>query len=135
MAQIENTLHRNTKSSASRVRIQMNLTPMFDLGFLLITFFILIATLSKPGSTDLLMPKDSDIKTILMASAVLTIMPVRNNGIDYFEGRNNVGSKIKHCSYGELRAVIQQKQNQVTHKLADKEKTVIFIDPGPESSY
>ena len=135
MAQIENTLHRNTKSSTSRVRIQMNLTPMVDLGFLLITFFILSATLSKSSSTDLLMPKDSEIKTILNESTVLTLMPIRNNEIDYFEGRNNVGSKIKHCSYAKLRYVIQQKQNEVAHKLGDKDKTVIIIDPGPQSSY
>lgn len=135
MAQIENALHRNTKSSISGVRIQMDLTPMVDLGFLLITFFILSTTLSKPKSTDLLVPKDSDIKTILKESAVLKIMPVRNDIIDYFEGRNNVNVKIKHCSYAEFRAVIQQKQNEVADKLGDKDKTVIIIDPGPESSY
>lgn len=135
MAQIENTFHRNTKSSISRVRIQMDLTPMVDLGFLLITFFILSTTLSKSNSTDLLMPKDSEIKTILNESTVLTLMPIRNNEINYFEGRNNAGSKIKHCSYAELRSVIQQKQNEVAYKLGGKDKTVIIIDPGTESSY
>ena len=135
MAQVENTLHRNLKSCTSRVRIQMDLTPMVDLGFLLITFFILSTTLSKPNSTDLLMPKDSDIKTILKASAVLTIMPVRNDVIDYFEGRNNVNGKMKHCSYAELRSVIQQKKDKVARVLGDKNETTIIIDPGPESSY
>lgn len=135
MAQIENTLRRNAKSSISRVRIQMDLTPMVDLGFLLITFFILSTTLSKSNSTDLLMPKDSEIKTILNETTVLTLMPVRNNEIDYFEGRNNSGSKMKHCTYVDLRSIIQQKQNEVAYKLGDKDKTVIIIDPGSESSY
>ncbi|MEO9070358.1 MAG: biopolymer transporter ExbD [Ginsengibacter sp.] len=135
MAQIENALNRNSKSFIHRVNIQMDLTPMVDLGFLLITFFILTTTLSKPKSTNLLMPKDSAIRTILKESSVLTIMPVRNDVIDYFEGRNNESAKIKHCSYLELRSIIQQKQNEVARVLGNKNKTVIIIDPGPQSSY
>ena len=135
MAQIENTLHHNSKSCTSRVRIQMDLTPMVDLGFLLITFFILTTTLSQPNSTDLIIPKDSPLKTFVKESAVLTIMPVRNDIIDYFQGRNNENIKIKHCSYEELGSIIQQKQNEVARVLGDKNETTIIIDPGPQSSY
>lgn len=135
MAQIENASHRDSKSLKSRVRIQIGLTPMVDLGFLLITFFILSTSLSQPNSTNLVVPKDSNVKTPLKESSVLTLMPVRNNKIDYFEGRNTATAIIKHCSYEELGTVIQQKQNEVAQKLGDKDKTTIIIDPGPESSY
>ena len=135
MTQIENTSHRDSKPITSRVRIQMDLTPMVDLGFLLITFFILSTTLSQPNSTNLVVPKDSKVKMPLKESAVLTLMPVRNNKIDYFEGRNTASAIIKHCSYEELGTIIQQKQNEVAQKLGDKDKTTIIIDPGPESSY
>lgn len=135
MAAIENTFHRNAKSFTSRVRIQMDLTPMVDLGFLLITFFILTTTLSEPNTTDLIMPKDSPVTTLLKESAVLTLMPVRNNRVDYFEGRNTASSIVKHCSYAGLRTIIQQKQIEVAHKLGSRNETVIIIDPGEKTTY
>lgn len=135
MAQIENTSHRDLKSITSRLRIHMDITPMVDLGFLLITFFILTTTLSQPNSTDLIMPKDSPVKTIIKESVVLTIMPVGNDKIDYFEGRDKGNTKIKHCFYEELRTVIQNKQNEVAKVSGDKNETIIIIDPGSQSSY
>ena len=135
MAQIENITHRNSRSLNHRVHLHVDLTPMVDLGFLLITFFILSTTLFQPNTTDLLMPKDSEVKTLLKESAVLTLMPTRNNMIDYFEGRNEVAGSVKHCSYVEVRSVIQQKQKSVELVLGNKNKTVIIIDPSAESSY
>ena len=108
---------------------------MFDLGFLLITFFMLSTTLSTSSSTDLVMPKDSLIPNLLKQSAVLTLRPERNNVIDYFEGENVGNKMIKHCTYVEVRAVIQQKQRKVERLLGNKNQTVIIIDPGIESSY
>lgn len=135
MAQIENISRHTSRSLNHRVHLHVDLTPMVDLGFLLITFFILSTTLSQPNSTDLLMPKDSKVNTLLKESAVLTIMPIRNNMIDYFEGRNEVAGSVKHCNYAEVRSLIQQKQKSVELLLGNKNKTVIIIDPGAESSY
>jgi biopolymer transport protein ExbD len=66
---------------------------------------------------------------------VLTLRPVRNNSIDYFEGRSESAGKLKHCSYGQLRSVIQQKQRKVKMISGDKNETVVIIDPSSESSY
>lgn len=135
MAQLDLSPRRQSKSLSHRIRLNVDLTPMVDLGFLLITFFILSTTLSQPQSTDLVMPKDSKEKTPLKESAVLTLMPVRNNQIDYFEGRNESSGMTKHCSYNELRSVIQQKQREVARVLGNQNETVIIIDPDSTSSY
>jgi biopolymer transport protein ExbD len=135
MAQLDLSPRHNSKSGCRPVRINVDLTPMVDLGFLLITFFILTTTLSQPQSTDLVMPKDSKEKTPLKESAVLTLMPVRNDQIDYFEGRNQSTGMMMHCSYNELRSVIQQKQHEVARILGNQNETVIIIDPEPTSSY
>lgn len=135
MGQLDLSPRRHSKSLSHKVRLNVDLTPMVDLGFLLITFFILSTTLSQQQSTDLIMPKDSKEKTPLKETAVLTLIPVRNNQLDYFEGRNEQTGTIKHCSYDELRSVIQQKQRKVARILGNQNETVIIIDPDSTSSY
>lgn len=133
MAPIEKKSHSNARSLTSRTHLRVDLTPMVDLGFLLITFFILSTTFSQPNVASLIMPKDSEIETKIHASAVLTLMPKRNNEIDYFEGSKP--ELILHCTYAEVRSVIQQKQKRVSEVLGNRNKMVVIIQPGDEASY
>ncbi len=135
MAQIENNSRSNLKCLTGQTTLRVDLTPMVDLGFLLISFFMLSTTLSQRNVSNLIMPKDSGVQTPVGRSATLTLMPVRNNEINYYEGDKRLPELIMHCSYAELRSVIQRKQQMVADVLGDKNKTVIIIDPGDESSY
>lgn len=135
MAQIENNTPGSNRFLTGRTSLRVDLTPMVDLGFLLISFFMLSTTFSQPRVANLIMPKDSNIETPIGELATLTLMPVRNNAINYYEGQQPAPGLIRHCSYAEVRAVIREKRQKVAEALGSADKTVVIIDPGPESSY
>ena len=123
---------------AKKLSTRVDMTPMVDLGFLLITFFVFTATMNSPTTLDLNMPKDVDDplkKTEVKESAVLTILLGKDNHIYYYEGPLEVTegkNNFKSSTYKEIRKVIIDKKAQVKsnfnpatadQKTCDEEKT------------
>lgn len=73
-----------------KLSTRVDLTPMVDLGFLLITFFMYTTTLAKPKTMEINMPyKDENMqkdKTKVKSSAAMTILLSKNHRIYYYEG-------------------------------------------------
>lgn len=63
--------------------LKIDMTPMVDLGFLLISFFVITTELSKPTTMDLFMPKDGKPMD-LGASDALTILLDNDNTFWYY---------------------------------------------------
>ncbi len=135
MAQIEQDNRSKSRKYSKRTLIRVDLTPMVDLGFLLITFFILTTTLSSPTIANLFLPKDSISETPVKASAVLTLLLTRNDSIKYFEGLDKNVASIKYCTFQNLRSVILEKQKKVAAVLGSRLETVLIIYPGNQSTY
>jgi biopolymer transport protein ExbD len=117
---------------AKKLSTRVDMTPMVDLGFLLITFFIFTATMSTPNTTKLNMPKKEEDKTKEMEvvkSGLLTILLGKDN-VYYYEGELQPdGSNFMTSSFPTpqnpgIRKVIQDKRAQViaahTHNEACK---------------
>jgi biopolymer transport protein ExbD len=119
------------------------MTPMVDLGFLLITFFVLTTTMSTQKATDLFMPKDGD-PGHLSKSLALTLLLDSDDKIYYYHGDFNEALKTNevfetnYSTYEGIGKVIRQKQKDidVSGKFADGRKgMMLLIKPTSKSDY
>lgn len=104
---------------AKKLSTRVDMTPMVDLGFLLITFFVFTATMSSPTTLDLNMPKDTkkqDEQTEVKESSVLTIMLGKGNEVYYYEGKllvDATGNNFKQTTFKGIRDIIVNKKKEV----------------------
>jgi biopolymer transport protein ExbD len=128
--------HKGGKVRSKKQSTKIDMTPMVDLGFLLITFFILATTLSKPSSMTLNVPdKTKDVKTSdLKASKVMTLFLGKDNKVYYVVGlaASEVATEadIKSVGYGyDLRKAIMESQRKIGKDI------VVVVKPTKESTY
>ena len=82
---------KKKESTQKKINVRVDFTPMVDMLMLLITFFMLCTTLSKPQTMELTMPSNDDTttdeqKNEAKASETVTIYVAANNKILYGEG-------------------------------------------------
>ncbi|MFI5186143.1 MAG: ExbD/TolR family protein [Chitinophagales bacterium] len=123
-----------------KAALKIDMTPMVDLGFLLISFFIFTTEISKPATTNLYMPHAG--KTIDIAdSKSITILLANNDRVFYYYGNLDDAmrsKKIFQTSYDEMNglgSIIRQKQAELEKRNIDKKELVVLIEPGKECSY
>ena len=99
----------------SKKQLKIDMTPMVDLGFLLISFFVVTTELSKPVAMNLTMPKDG-ISTPVGESNALTILLDKRNNMYYYSGgweksvETNAVFRINYAGDNSLRKIIMAKQ-------------------------
>ena len=102
---------------AKKLSTRVDMTPMVDLGFLLLTFFVFTATMSEPTTLDLNMPKDIKDKkeqTEVKESGVLSVMLGKEDVVYYYEGKlKEDGSNFQSTSFKGIRDIIIKKRQEV----------------------
>jgi biopolymer transport protein ExbD len=143
MAQInETTGTAKQRAGVKRMlknNIRIDMTPMVDLGFLLITFFVFTAELTKPTAMDIAMPKDTDGKlSEIGESYVITVIP-DGNKIFYYEGFfEKEKNQRKKITAEVLRNNIIQKQKTLDNKAKYKEGRdglMLLVKPSVQANY
>ena len=92
---------------------RIDFTPMVDLGFLLITFFMLTTMLTKPNVMPLVMPKEDGENEPVKASKVLTILLGAEDKVFWYEGLEVEKMDSTTFDAEGLRQVILRKRAKV----------------------
>jgi biopolymer transport protein ExbD len=125
---------------AKKLSTRVDMTPMVDLGFLLITFFIFTTTMSSPTALDLYMPKDTDKdeeQNKAKESGALTVMLAKGDQVYYYEGQLLPdASNFKQTTFKGIRDVIIKKKKDViaAHQHDEKCKEIWAKNEGNQKS-
>jgi biopolymer transport protein ExbD len=104
---------RAGKPRANRMSTRIDFTPMVDLGFLLITFFMLTTVLNRPSIVPLVMPTDKGLTEPVKQSKVLNILLGAGDKVYWYEGLNIENMDSTTFDANGLRQVILQKKDKV----------------------
>ena len=111
-----------------KLSTRVDLTPMVDLGFLLITFFIFTTTMSRPKALSLNLPMDSKDSMLAKVSAVITVMPGKNDRVYYYEGDN--AAKLQVAGFNSIRSILLDKKRRT-----DTTWFQVIIKPSRDATY
>lgn len=77
--------HEKKRAKKSSTRIDM--TPMVDLAFLLLTFFVLTSTFAKPKTMEINFPAKPEKEELnIKVNNAITFLMTKNDGIYYYNG-------------------------------------------------
>ncbi|WP_313374186.1 biopolymer transporter ExbD [Chishuiella sp.] len=142
MAQIESHDDGGGKKVRSKKNsTKVDMAPLVDLGFLLITFFMFAATSIKPNVMNLNMPPKLDDKTKKDVSTEvniknsITILVAKDNKLFWYqeEAKNLNAGNLNETDYSAegIRKII----TTAAAGAPDKEKFTVIIKPMDDASY
>ena len=114
---------------------RVDLTPMVDLGFLLITFFIFTTKMGEPTTMKLAVPKESIKDSMKIADTkTLNFILSGDDSLYYYEG--SAVNNIKKIGYNKnVRDVIAQKRKTIESQGYNPKDLTVLLKPTLQSSY
>ena len=118
------------KSKSKKVSTKIDMTPMVDLAFLLITFFMLTTTFGKPQAMEVNMPDktENNEQQPLKESKALTILLGEEDKIYYYRGIQNPEVLVTDYSQTGIRKVLVDMNKQI-------DEMVVLIKADEKSRY
>jgi biopolymer transport protein ExbD len=138
MATIETTAAKKTNGKKLiKKSTRVDLTPMVDLGFLLITFFVFTTALSKPKVMGIMAPKEDSSFTPVCESCTITAFLTEDDKVFYYEGIQRASTVLKQTSFDAtgFRKVLLDKKTTVKNTKGTADDMVLIVKPANESSY
>ncbi len=129
---------------------RVDLTAMVDMNFLLLTFFILSTTLSKPKAMEIQMPYTDDVitdddKNKIKKDVALTVLLSKDHRLYYYEGigddpENPPQLEVTYFKNNDgIRDVLIEKKNSVQNLISQgvltaTDKPTVIIKPDSNST-
>jgi biopolymer transport protein ExbD len=96
---------RGKRKPKKRVAIRIDMTPLVDVAFLLLTFFMLTTVFSKPQTLEINLPPDPKVQIKMDENNLLTIRCDDQQNLYW-----NIGFEVPHkFQFSELRKFLEQK--------------------------
>ncbi|MES1224693.1 MAG: biopolymer transporter ExbD, partial [Bacteroidota bacterium] len=133
--------HKGSLRRCKKLSTKVDLTPMVDLGFLLITFFFVATNLSKPKAMNFNLPADGD-STQLGNNAALTVLAGKDNKLFYYHG--TLDESLQKGLFGEtnysesngIGEIIREKQIAMDKSYkGGRKEMMLLIKPSADASY
>lgn len=120
------------KARAKKHSTKIDMTPMVDLAFLLLTFFILTTTLAEQKTLDIILPADEkNPENQPKVNNAITVIMSGDDKIFYYEDELKTETKMEVTDFKGIRNVIAKKNEVVVKKLNkyyEKNKGADFND-------
>ena len=128
--QVEDKGKKGKKPKQKKHATRVDLTPMVDLGFLLITFFMLTTSMLKPQTMEISVPSkdkvEEDEQNKVKASQAVTVLLGKENKLFYYFGtqENGVDPELIETNYSSegIRKMLFQKNFDVNKAVDELKK-------------
>jgi biopolymer transport protein ExbD len=134
---------KGKKGRKKKSNPRIDMTPMVDLGFLLLTFFVLTTTMSTPTTMPVVVPEDDTTKVVdkkdeikLPEGKVLNLLISGKNRIFYYQGVENVELSMTNYSPNGLRPILQDYQKKVAERYrSEKDPLVVIVKMTKDATF
>jgi biopolymer transport protein ExbD len=117
------------KIRSKKTSTRIDMTPMVDLAFLLLTFFVMTTTLNKPQTMEITMPEEDEKEPPKVNEKhVLTLVMGKNDKIFWYIGITDPEVKVTNFSHTGIRKLLLEKKRDIP-------KLIVLIKSLDESKY
>lgn len=99
---------KGKKKRTKRVGIRLDMTPLVDIAFLLLTFFMMTTTMSRPQTMEINLPPDENVKVEIAESNLLTLRMNAKGEVFWSIGIETP----KKIEYSGLRSFLRERNSQ-----------------------
>jgi biopolymer transport protein ExbD len=122
---------KDGKVRAKKASTKIDMTPMVDLAFLLLTFFMLTTTFNKPQTMEITMPekpKGEEKLPEVNEKKVITLILGDDDKVYWYHGITDPKIELTDFSKNGVRKLLMQKNSEIPGM-------IILIKPSKESRY